>query len=127
MTHDARNHADAFERLRQAVEARDAFLKEHPELQPLQDEITRLMRQMGSPHNRMALLDSMLRERVLELQRKMVELREVLIARLAAIQAEEALGEPAPVEESTAPREPGQILGPADDWPVPGDDAPGET
>ncbi len=108
----SRSDDSAFERIRKAVEARDAFLREHPELQPLQDEITRLMRNMGSPHNRMALLDGMLRERVLELQRKLIELREALLARLAEAQAEAARAE-------LEPGDSGKILGPADDWPIP--------
>jgi hypothetical protein len=147
MTQGTPSQDDAFEKIRKAVEARDAFLKEHPELQPLQDEITRLMRNMGSPHNRMALLDAMLRERVLDLQRKLVELREEILTRLAdaqerhaAAQLEEAQGLDGPEaghehpEQSQGPEEQeepfdqedtatgnttGKILGPADAWPVP--------
>lgn len=39
---------DAFEELRALVEARDKFLEEHPELKPLQEEINRIMRNVGS-------------------------------------------------------------------------------
>ncbi|MCK4304758.1 MAG: hypothetical protein KAY24_11025 [Candidatus Eisenbacteria sp.] len=64
----------AFDRIHRVVEARNQFLKEHPELQPLQDEINLLLQKMGSSENRMAVLDSMMRERVLELKRHLAEL-----------------------------------------------------
>jgi hypothetical protein len=112
MTDSTQGSDDAFKRIRKAVEARDKFLREHPELQAMQDEITRLMRNMGTPHNRMALLDTMMRERILELQRKLIELREEFLASMAAIEARhaeeqpEAAGpsapEPDPSEEATA-------------------------
>ena len=97
---------DRFERIRKAVEARDAFLRDHPELQPLQDEINRLMHNMGTPGNRMALLDSLMQEKLLDLQRRLVELREALLDSLpeGAVEAlEEGKGE----SEATEPGEVG--------------------
>ncbi len=138
---------EAFDRIRKAVDARDRFLRDHPELQPLQDEITRLMRDMGSPHNRMVLLDTLLREKVLELQRRLVELREAFLAALP--EGDDSSTDPEPPQWSALVREeispeqavprpgseqaadppaaagadqsdaPGKILGPGSAWPVP--------
>ncbi len=140
MTHE---NPEAFDRIRKAVEARDRFLQDHPELQPLQDEITRLMREMGSPHNRMVLLDTLLREKVLELQRTLVELREAflrilppgvdsatgedgppLLSEVRPEQPAQGSGgpsgaEPAGDTASTPADAPTRILGPGTAWPVP--------
>ncbi len=70
---------ESFERIRKAVEARDRFLKEHPELQPLQEEITALMQKLGSRENRMAVLDGMMREKLMELQRRLSEMRQAFL------------------------------------------------
>ncbi len=105
---------ERFERIRKAVEARDRFLAEHPELQPLQDEINRLTKNMDSPQNRMAVLDAMMQERIRELQHRLQELHAHLEARLENHGGEEADADDEP---------PGGILGPAVDWPRRGDDS----
>ena len=96
-----------FARLRKAIEARDRFLAEHPELQALQEEITGRLDKAGSAENRMAVLDEMMRERTLELGRLMQELSSHL----------SQLKEEAPPETDEEAPSKGKIIGPAEAWP----------
>lgn len=48
-----------FNKIREAVEKRDEYLKEHPELQPLQDEINKLLKDAGNNvHNRQVAIQT---------------------------------------------------------------------
>lgn len=52
-----------FEKIKEAVEKRDLFLEEHPELLPLQEEINEVLRKAGSSHhNRQVALQTMMLE-----------------------------------------------------------------
>lgn len=97
---------DKFDQVRKAVEERDRFLAAHPELQPLQDEITRLTRYAATTENRIAILDALLREKTIELLARLRELTAIWEATKAAVEE--------PEEE---PTEPPRIIGPAEDWP----------
>ncbi len=66
---------DIFERIRKAVEEREKFLEEHPELRPLQEEIERRTKNAGTPENRMAIIEEMMMEKVRELQDRLMALR----------------------------------------------------
>ena len=63
-------------RIRKAVEARDRFLKLHPELRPFQEEIDRRLTHAGSIENRMAVLGFMIHEQSLKFDRTLLHLRE---------------------------------------------------
>jgi len=65
-----------FEKIRKAVEARDRFLAEHPELASFQKEIERRLRNAGSTENRMTLLKSMMEEKLFELSQTCLEAKE---------------------------------------------------
>ena len=54
------------------------FLDEHPELKPMQAEIDNLLAGAGSQHNRNVFLSYMMRDKLLELKGKLVELNGVL-------------------------------------------------
>lgn len=52
-----------FNKIKEAVQKRDEFLREHPELEPLQDEINQLMKNAGSDkRKRNVLLQQLLLE-----------------------------------------------------------------
>jgi len=68
---------ERFEKIQKAVEARDRFLAEHPELMPFQKEIERLLRCAGSMENRMTLLASMMHEKLFELSQTCSEAKKV--------------------------------------------------
>jgi seryl-tRNA synthetase len=51
-----------------------ALLKEHPELQPLQDEIYKAMAKAGNQHNRCVIIQSMMIDKVCELKTKLEEM-----------------------------------------------------
>ncbi|MBU1698577.1 MAG: hypothetical protein KJ970_04360 [Candidatus Eisenbacteria bacterium] len=125
--------------IREAVAARDGFLRNHPELQSFQDEIIRQTKNLGCAANRMAVLDAMMRESVAELRKHLLELRHDLQSLVeenpaeAPAQAPEESLEPGDgsaeraVPESEDRHEPecrghspaGKIIGPADAWPRP--------
>ena len=63
-------------KIRKAIEARDRFLKEHPELRPFQEEIDRRLTHAGSIENRMAVLGFMMHEQSLKFDRTLLHLRE---------------------------------------------------
>lgn len=58
---------ERFEKICKAVEARDRFLTEHPELMPFQKETERRLRYAGSIENRMVILRFMMDEKLFEL------------------------------------------------------------
>ena len=50
-----------FNKIKEAVRQRDDFLEEHPELQPLQDEINEVLKKAGkNHHNRQVALQTMM-------------------------------------------------------------------
>lgn len=53
--------------LKAAIDERDAFLKEHPELAEYQKEIQRRLLKAGNLENRLAILRFMTEERILSL------------------------------------------------------------
>ena len=101
---------DRFDEVRKAVEERDRFLAAHPELQPLQDEITRLTRYAATTENRIAILDALLREKTITLLARLKELTAIWEAtKAAALENLEV--------ESEEPDENPRVIGPAEDWP----------
>ena len=69
---------ERFEEIRNAVEARDRFLKEHPHLIPFQEEIERRLKAAGSIENRMIILSCMINERLFGLEHAIQQLRQCL-------------------------------------------------
>ena len=61
------DNKNRFDQTKKAVEERDQFLREHPELLSFQEEINEVMRKAGSNANRMTQLDILLREKSNEL------------------------------------------------------------
>lgn len=49
-----------FEKIKEAVEKRDAFLLEHPELQPLQDEINNIVYKCANSQQRQQKIQELL-------------------------------------------------------------------
>jgi len=66
---------ERFEKIQEAVKARDRFLAEHPELIPFQKVIERRLRGAGSIENRMTILGSMMEEKLLQLSKTCLEAR----------------------------------------------------
>ena len=64
---------ERFENIQKAIEARNRFLTEHPNLMPFQKEIERRLRCAGSAENRMTLLQSMMQEKLFELSQTCLE------------------------------------------------------
>lgn len=65
--------SERFEKTQKAVEARNRFLAEHPELMPFQKEIERRLSCTGSIENRMTVLKSMMHEKLFELTQTCLE------------------------------------------------------
>ena len=61
--------------LEDALEARARLLREHPHLQPYQDEIDRIMQKIPGFNERMAVLGVMMEAKIYELRDSVVELR----------------------------------------------------
>ncbi len=59
--------SERFENIQKAVEARNRFLAEHPELMPFQKEIERRLSCACGIDNRMTVLRSMMDEKLFEL------------------------------------------------------------
>ncbi len=68
---------ERFEKIRKAVEDRDCFLEEHPELKPLQEEIEKCLRGAGSIENRIAILRNMMDEKLFELRQACLKAKEL--------------------------------------------------
>ena len=62
------------EMLEEALNAREQFLKEHPDLQPFQDEIDRVMEKTVGFENRMAVLAFMIETKLYELKDSIAKL-----------------------------------------------------
>jgi hypothetical protein len=68
-----------FHKIREAVEARNKFLSEHPELMPLQLEIEETLRKGGANlRNRQALLQDLMLKKLSELGKHMGDLHKLL-------------------------------------------------
>lgn len=67
--------SEYFGNLKKAVEARDAFLEEHPELKPLQKEIEKEMSKAYTPENRMATLKGMMDKRMQQQKDLLIKLK----------------------------------------------------
>lgn len=65
---------DRFEAIKKAVDERNMFLAEHPDLQTFQDEIEEALKKAGSLHNRNVILSEMMRDYVYKLQLAVGEL-----------------------------------------------------
>jgi hypothetical protein len=66
------------ERLRGAIAARDRFLEGHPHLRPYQAEIDRLLDGSGSNQGRMAVLGTLMQGKLLEMQKELSKLADIL-------------------------------------------------
>jgi hypothetical protein len=65
--------SNRFEKIQEAIEARNRFLAEHPELTPFQKEIERRLGCAGSIENRITVLRSMMHEGLFELSQACLE------------------------------------------------------
>lgn len=63
------------ESLEEALRAREQFLKEHPHLQPFQDEIDRVLEKSVGFENRMSVLAFMIEAKLYELRDSMAGLQ----------------------------------------------------
>lgn len=70
--------SDLFGNIKKAVEARDEFLMEHPELRPFQKEIEKEMRNAGNYNNRASVLKAMMDKRMLELKQNLLALQKIM-------------------------------------------------
>lgn len=50
-----------------ALRERDRFLRNHPELKPLQREIDEMLRKAGSTHNRLVMIRNLMMDSLLEM------------------------------------------------------------
>ncbi len=62
------------EELKPALKAREEFLKEHPDLQPLQDEIDRVLGEVVRPEDRMMALALLIEKKLRDLYDSTVDL-----------------------------------------------------
>ena len=67
------------ERLKQALANRDRFLEKHPHLRPMQAEIDRLLDSSGNHQGRMAVLGTMMQGKLLDMQKELNKLSNVLV------------------------------------------------
>ena len=65
-----------FDKIKTAVEKRNEFLAQNPEMQIHQDEIDETLKKAGSQHNRNAMLAQMMRVKLYELQ---IALKDLLV------------------------------------------------
>ena len=66
---------ERFEKIQEAIKARDRFLPEHPKLIPFQKDIERRLRGAGGIENRMTILGSKMEEKLLQLSKTCLEAR----------------------------------------------------
>lgn len=64
--------------LQKALEDREQFLKQNPRLQSYQVEIDRLLDNSGNNQGRMAVLATLMQGKLLELQKELFSLTEIL-------------------------------------------------
>lgn len=69
-----RRKIDCHDELELALEARERFLKDHPDLQPFQDEIDRILADVVEPENRMKALTFLLQKKLCELHDSIADL-----------------------------------------------------
>lgn len=67
------------ERLQYALERRDRFLKRNPHLRPFQAEIDGLLDKSGNNEGRMAVLGTLMQGKLLELQKELSKLSNILL------------------------------------------------
>lgn len=65
--------------LQNALKERERFLNQHPQLQSYQAEIDRLLDNSGNNQGRMAVLATLMQGKLLELQKELCSLTEVLM------------------------------------------------
>lgn len=73
------NEATPTDRLQQALDERDRFLRQHPQLRAYQAEIDRLLDNSGNSQGRMAVLGTLMQGKLLELQKELCALSDILI------------------------------------------------
>ena len=65
--------------LRKALKARERYLESNPHLRSYQEEIDRLLDQSGNNQGRMAVLGMLMQGKLLEMQRELCTLTDVLL------------------------------------------------
>jgi hypothetical protein len=65
-------------RLEQALAERERFLEQHPHLRSYQAEVDRLLDSSGNHQGRMAVLGTLLQAKLLEMQKELNKLSDVL-------------------------------------------------
>lgn len=73
------NHVTSNDLLQKALGERERFLERHPRLRSYQAEIDRLLDNSGNSQGRMAVLGMLMQGKLLELQKELCSLNEVLI------------------------------------------------
>lgn len=68
------------ERLQHALAERDRYLERHPHLGPFQAEVDRLLDKSGNSDGRMAVLGTLMQGKLLEMQKELNKLSNVLSA-----------------------------------------------
>ena len=83
------NHAPAIvnDNLQAALAEREKFLEKHPHLRQQQAEIDRLLDHSGNQQGRLAVLGTLMQGKLLEMQRELTNLCEIL---QTAVNAEES-------------------------------------
>ncbi|MGC8495431.1 MAG: hypothetical protein ACP5SH_27285 [Syntrophobacteraceae bacterium] len=76
MDESTKRKVDHREELETALEARDQFLKEHPDLQPFQDEIDQILSKTVGAENRLKALAFMIEKKVCELNGLITDLKD---------------------------------------------------
>ena len=71
-------HVTANERLQKALADRERFLERQPHLRSYQAEIDRILDNSGSTKGRMAVLGTLLQGKLLDMQRELYKLTEIL-------------------------------------------------
>ena len=90
MAERERNKTPCNEALEEALKAREKFLKEHPDLQPFQDEIDRIMEKTVGFENRMAVLAFMIENKLYELRDSVAELHSATLKARRALSEDKA-------------------------------------
>lgn len=72
------------ERLQKALAERDHFLELHPQLRAYQAEIDRILDRSGNRQGRLAVLGTLMQGKLLEMQKELFSLTEVLRASIGA-------------------------------------------
>ena len=73
------NRATDIDLLQQALDERERFLKRNPRLRSYQAEIERLLDNAGNSQGRMAVLGTLMQGKLLELQKQLCSLTEILV------------------------------------------------